>query len=745
MHLFVDIERSLRRWACIAACAVLASCGGAQSAASDTAAPVVRLPVEVIGPQGYTETVEFRLGADAARATTLYVRCHRCGWRDGTVQRGRDRGAKASVRLNEGAWYDITDAGVTLAVADAAYGGLGGGFYTTRFTLPIGGGKPGDNRLQFRFNTDDGVTSGYRVLAFNLRDASGKDMLDADTFIDDDPAQWPTEASTQDVADGRALWNGRTALRESPLSSRLLRATCADCHAADGRDLKYFNYSSWSIQARAQFHGLSEAEGRQIAAYVRQLDVVAPATARPWNPPYQPGPGLDAKPVAEWSAGAGLGAVLDKDQDMLPYLFPAGTAPASLARAASIRGTLNMRELPLPLQFPDWNAWLPDTHPADVWGDAFTASDAARVYPEAARSLADGSAKLSDGSAVRTIESMLERTWNAAFPFMYGAVPCRTYADAAAKGTARPSLMDKLPAGKSCEDGLQAVNHWLAVKNWELFQTHRMEEATAALYPYGEKRGWFGRQRNVFEVASHRSSNNSHNFSHQSRALGSYHSNAWYQLQLALNGGHRDPWTWFPQDWFYTPMYIALNSRDSRQPLALLNTAMHIKMYQNLDMTGPDGRGTDRGPGYNGWWLPFVQPWRFESTLGWEANSKGFPWTQLDGYEPGLRLQVTQALLREFVTKMKSYPLNVLPRQGDPASVGADRFEHASYALPTALPAADQSCFYSCPGQGFQARDFYRAMTRFKEMGVDASLRAEVLDWLELVYPNPANPWDALR
>jgi cytochrome c553 len=744
MHRLVDIERALRRWACAASCAALASCGGGQSAAADVA-PVVRLPVEVIGPEGYTETVTFRLGADGARATTLYLQCHRCGWRDGTVQSGRDRGAKASVRLNGGAWRDITDANVTLAAADAAYGGLSGGFYATRFTIPIDGGATGNNELQFRFNADDGVSSGYRVLAFNLRDASGKDMLAGSTFVDDDPAQWPVDGNAQDIADGRALWHGRTALRESPLSSRQLRATCADCHAADGRDLKYFNYSSWSIQVRAQFHGLSDVQGRQIAAYVRQLDAPAPATARPWNPPYQPGPGLDAKPASEWSAGAGLSAVLEKDEDMLPYLFTDGTTSDAIARAASIRGTLNMRQLPLPLQFPDWNAWLPDTHPLDLWGDAFTASDASRAYPEAAQSLASGASGLSDGSAVRTIESMLERTWNAAFPSMYGAVPCRSYADAVAKGTVRPSLMDKLPAGRSCEDGLQAVNHWLAVKNWELFQTHRMEEATSALYPYGEKRGWFGRQRNVFEVASHRSSNNSQNFVHQSRALGSYHSNAWYQLQLVLNGGHRDPWTWFPQDWFYTPMYIALNSRDNRQPLALLNTAMHIKMYQNLDMTGPDGRGTDRGPGYNGWWLPFVQPWRFESTIGWEANAKGFPWTQLDEYEPGLRLKVTETLLRQFIVKMKSYPLNALPRQSDPTVIGGDRFEHANYMLPTELPAASQPCFYSCPGQRYQARDFYRAMARFKEMGVDTSLRGEMLDWLELVFPNPANPWDSLR
>lgn len=305
---------------------------------------------------------------------------------------------------------------------------------------------------------------------------------------------------------------------------------------------------------------------------------------------------------------------------------------------------------------------------------------------------------------------------------------------------------------------MQAMNSWLAVKNWELFQTHAMEESTATLYPYGERRGWFGRQRNVFEVTSHRSANNSQNFAHQNAALGSYHSNAWCHLQLILNAGHRDPWTFFPQDWFYTPLFIALNSRDNRQPLAVLNTAMHIKMYQNLDMTGPDGKGADRGADYNGWWLPFVPPWRFESTMGWGGEgrwagagsadgktAKGFPWTQLDGYEPGLRVKVANALRRQFVNKMKSYPVASLPRQTDPAAMGGDRFEHAAYVVATDTPVPDLSCYYAYPGQGYQARDFYRALYRFREISVDAPLRGEMIDWLKTVYPSASNNWDALR
>src|SRR6266700_3585134 len=52
-----------------------------------------------------------------------------------------------------------------------------------------------------------------------------------------------------------------------------------------------------SIISRSRFHGLSTLEGEQIASYIRSLPVSHPG--RPWNPPYQPGPGLDEQPILE--------------------------------------------------------------------------------------------------------------------------------------------------------------------------------------------------------------------------------------------------------------------------------------------------------------------------------------------------------------------------------------------------------------------------------------------------------------
>ena len=115
------------------------------------------------------------------------------------------------------------------------------------------------------------------------------------------------------------------------------------------------------------FHGLTAQQGTQIASYIRSLNL--PNPGRPWNPPYQPGPGLDSQPVTDWAAGAGLDAVLDSDADMAPYLMPGGSTAGWSATSY-----LNAREIPISFQLLDWNSWLPVVHPMDTFGTAFISS-----------------------------------------------------------------------------------------------------------------------------------------------------------------------------------------------------------------------------------------------------------------------------------------------------------------------------------------------------------------------------------
>jgi hypothetical protein len=215
----------------------------------------------------------------------------------------------------------------------------------------------------------------------------------------EDPDTWPVPLRDPDsVRAGQKLW-----MRAQPKASALpnapqIRARCSDCHAHDGRDLKYFGFSNASIVARSRFHGLSDRQGQQIASYIRSLPVRS--SGRPWNPPYQPGPGLDAQPVANWAAGAGLSWTLDSDTDTLPFIFAASddlagrsatdavaksldwSAIVPLISRSAFRpdGNVNPRQIPISLQLPDWKHWLPVVHPLDAWGPVFQNSEFFELY-----------------------------------------------------------------------------------------------------------------------------------------------------------------------------------------------------------------------------------------------------------------------------------------------------------------------------------------------------------------------------
>jgi hypothetical protein len=710
------------------------------------------LPIEVIGPDGYTETISVSVG-NASDINRLWLQCHRCGWRDGSIQAGRNRGAKGSVRVNGGSWIDLTDDVATVSEPEKAYGGISGGFFTTRFTVPVGGVVKGKNTIEFRFNKTDGHTSGYRILNVNFLRSDGQRALGKYATLQDDPTKWkPQPSSTTnpqinvDIAAGRALWNGSVPLRESPLSPKILKASCASCHAADGRDLKYFNYSDWSIGQRAEFHGLTTKQGKQLAAYIRNLNVLAPKQAAPWNPPYQPGPGLDDKPVLEWSAGAGLAAVLEHDQESLKYLFPnadgsaADLSVASIAETINIKKTLNVREIPVAVQLPDWNEWLATEHPAELW-------DSARVQPLLDSYTTARNALVSGGAAIliaeKKLDAMMETFRDAVNEFqgLGGPQPCPRFYSGDIASPAKRATMEALPTDKTCEDGMQAINRWFSVKMWELNNQFVLEEAPAQTYRYGEARGWVGATHQVFWAAAHRSSDDSQKFRYQSVALGKFHSMTWYHVQMVVNAGHRANSRFVPQDWFYTPNHIMEASvkngtANKRPPIASIAIMSQLKMYQNLDRTGPDGLGTDK---QSEWWLPFVTPRMIESYAD-SGAILGQPWVALDDYESGLRAKVTNEFLRVFLKKQKTYPISSLPRRSNPGPNGDDDYEDIDY-VPTAYTGG--GCYYTCPGQARHADNIYRLIPRLKALGVDSALVNELIDWSKAVWP--AGTWDSLR
>src|SRR5207244_2151827 len=97
------------------------------------------------------------------------------------------------------------------------------------------------------------------------------------------------------------------------------------CHTTTGGDLKYVNMSNKALKQRTIFHGFTEQDGDDIAAYIRSLSGTVPTKSRPWNPPYQPGPGLSTATAHDFFAGCGIDCVLTYGYaDFLEYLAPAG-------------------------------------------------------------------------------------------------------------------------------------------------------------------------------------------------------------------------------------------------------------------------------------------------------------------------------------------------------------------------------------------------------------------------------------
>lgn len=685
MLVTISMRSAASRAAALAVAAMLAACGsgtqdapqaGAQSrqaakvSAAGTADGTLVLPLEVLGKGSPDQPVvaEAKLAlpsGQAGNAAQLWFQCHRCGFYaapEFEATRRLPAKIKASVRVLGGVsgsaesrvpWIDITDANVTLADDERVHGGVNGGLYTTRITVALDAAArarlvAGTNRVQFRFNGTDGESNGFRVLDLELRDASAARIdstvhQQADTRAERDASQY----SQSDAAAGKALWYAQGRIAKSSIVARKLNAACASCHAEDARDLQYFNYSNNAIVQRSQFHGLSATQGRQIAAFVRTSLAAMPyaANARPWNPPYQPGPGLDADP-ASWAGGAGLQAVLQTPAQAVNAVF--GKAPASTAaitqsdvdRVMDPNVTMNVREMPVPLQFPDWNAWLPSIHPLDVWpaaadgsgfqnGAAFDGDRkdpngrylAMRAWFEARRNPSnpgDWSHLLPE--LREQIAAMITQAGWDGYWFLGGGRGNHIGGDkrtgAQVGGAHLQSLASSttVKAGKQgafttnafIERAVDSLLHWNAVKQWEMAQQYKLEGnqqwflgerdgANGDWRGRGEAHGWPFNTVSLFFLAPHMVYQEDRDASGRitrewytaweadNITASYYRSNQWYQLQMAVNPGAQSGWVNYPMDWPYLYAfddYIGLRVGDATPAARAAQASHYVRLMQ---------------------------------------------------------------------------------------------------------------------------------------------------------------------
>ncbi len=647
----------------------------ANSTPSVQQSTTVTLPLEVIGPNGKTvsATVSIPSGSNVSGPLSLWMQIH--GLRSET---------QASVQVNNSSWMPINSSTVTLLGNAAAYGGIGGGFSTLTMTmnLPAGSVGIGSNTINFRFNQTDGRVSGFRVLAFNIQTAGGTQLISSSTFVQDDPNAWqPPSTSGSDITAGQTLWH--TAALTVPLSTggiKQILAHCSDCHAADGRDLKYFNYSNNSIEARALFHGLTAQQGAQIASYIRSLNVVNPG--RPWNPPYQPGPGLDSQPVSSWAAGAGLDAVLDNDQQMINAIFPSGIQSSVFAATSR----LNQRELPLPVQLPDWNQWLPGTSPMDAFGSTFTTSGYNTIYQTLSSNLQVNNP---------TVYNNQWQTFQAWFGAFYSFV----------------NQMDKPISNNPSEwtpanvDAIYSIPQWGMVKTWELNNQFQLEGFAQTIFgPQADPRAWYSNL--PFFVAPHELQMPSAGVAglrNGSAAEFTYLSYIWYNLQLILNDSNGTQSYQYPIDWSYANDFVeSLGGLSS--PQGGIQTMWMIKSLQVMNQlnVGPQQAG-------NGW-QPFVTQPAWLVTPEWNLNV----WS---GVDPSTRTAIANGIVQSWFTQVSQFT----PQE----------FYTGGWTTATSVPVAGGN-----PYDNVFPDWVWYMIPRFNFIGVDPTLVGQMARWAKTIWPN---------
>ncbi|WP_213776635.1 hypothetical protein [Caballeronia sp. dw_276] len=613
------------------------------SNAGTTASGAVIMPLEVMSA-GSGKIIAATLSVPAgASARTLSMRVNNLSY-----------DAKGSVQVNGGNWIDLTNANVTVLGNAKLYGGIGGGYDTISLNVPISGAINGSNVVNFRFNSTDGVSSGYRVLSFNFLDASGNALIADSSFAQDDPTKWTAPLSSNaDISAGATLWQSAT-LIDSPVNAgQQIKAHCMDCHSASGSDLFKFNYSNNSIVVRSEYHGLSENQGLQIASYIRSLASRYPAPGpkcRPWNPPYQPGPGLDSAPVSDWTCGAGIDAVLENDLDTLATVFPGGVNKAAIAT----KGQINLREIPVGFQLPDWNHWVPRIHPKDAWGDYFTNGNLNKEY-----------AGEGTGSATYNMRSQLANGGTSYAQGTTGDIFGNLYYWGVEFGERFAPPNEGVSGSYTIaqQKNLYGTAQWQLMKSWELAQDFSLETNCPVAWvnvenaPKAEKRGWCGYWRFIFNVSPHIQGFPAANSMFGSPVAHYVKANQWYYLQILLNPGSGAHNVHLPTDWQYA--YGLLNNlyQSSGRPEPVRNFLYVLKGAQEMD------NGVGVTDVQRGWTI------RDSSPLDvWNGGQTGV-WK---GTNPATEQAVVNAFLSNWMDTTTSFDINTWQREGQANAVSGE-------------------------------------------------------------------------
>ncbi len=367
----------------------------------------------------------------------------------------------------------------------------------------------------------------------------------------DDPTTW-TAPSGGNAGAGATLWTtpGMVNPNQGYINDTI-SVSCADCHTVTGIDLKYLNFSNWSIMARSGFHGLTDQQQKNIAAFIRGVSATVPANARVWNGLNQPGPGVDSGTVNVWAAGCGIGCELYYGPDAKEYMIPSGSYASWETNAR-----MSAHNTPIMWQMPTWMQVIPAIHPADMYPTGgFASSNLNLDYLNFRANVTAGNFTSYKTWATGQTGSY-QPIANVNIGTFGNALSIPNGAGQEAPGYIYPSMY---------LTGAHSVEQWASTKTWELEKEFGLETMCSQVYTdlYGAAtsaagyldRCWFSPV--PFNLAFHKNFIGTyHNTDNTTASSYNYQSNQTYIWQEILNNGNLRETGDFTMDVPYTWAFL---------------------------------------------------------------------------------------------------------------------------------------------------------------------------------------------
>ena len=268
---------------------------------------------------------------------------------------------------------------------------------------------------------------------------------------------------------------------------------------------------------------------------------------------------------------------------------------------------------------------------------------------------------------------------------------------------------------------------WQIVKAWEMIRQNDLEDKCEIFEPtpmgedrvHGETLCWpTGQSRLVFDVAPHISGKGGQEFSYSGLEHAKYMSHMWYELQMVLQAGSRDPNSLKPMDWKYQHGHTTdiSGNFDTGSWARLVRSFM--KSMQQMDNAN--------GIGARGFYMRHAVPYWWRSLIGGNNSYNAVIW---EGSTEEQRRLIATVLARQFVERLYEFDINDWPRLGDE---GVDEF--------AALEPIDyEPILYDNYGWNDRfdyAEQIYNLPDLLLERNVSATLVDSLARWGKLAWPN---------